>query len=500
MASHTLEDVEVFAAGEHRPGREYTRADLDRMCANFDAASAGDRPRLRIPAVIGHSEEQSLLKDTGLPAAAWVTRLRRKGLSLFADMADVPDAVAALIRSKRYRTVSAEVYDQPPKGVPGKGCMLRRVAFLGGEIPEVKGLADIPMPRLQSYSESEPARLDAPRRSMLRSSFTRQVRPGVFHCFSEVVPMEPDEMDGAGGVATMDEAPEPMSREDMVQRLGVHGVDADALEGCPDDALAEMLRVLDSQPEEGLEPDGDEPAPAPAEPAMGDMPPPEDEDGKKAAPFAEPEGMSKDEAMDLYTQHKMHAEKCRKYADSLPAGGQVDIMTQPMKPMGGDKDKKKGAMDEAEQFAERLIRKIRSATAEASKFSEQGRIDATLDRLQQAGKVSPGERQAERETMLVLASIPTVHKFSEGGESNLLDRYVRRLERRPSMFSEAVRDGGEPESGGEAVVAQHYERFSETFKAGGETKAVFVGRFKKAKEARPQLTGERFLLEMAGKA
>ena len=65
---------------------------------------------------------------------------------LKADIANVPPEVAKLIESGAYKKVSAEIYDEPPDGIPSTGKMLRRVAFLGGSLPEIKSLADIPTP------------------------------------------------------------------------------------------------------------------------------------------------------------------------------------------------------------------------------------------------------------------------------------------------------------------------------------------------------------------
>lgn len=108
------------------------------------------------PAILGH-DEQELLKNSGLPAAAWVHDLRvvpmptkddPGGAKLQAKMGDAPGSVCKLINRRAYRKTSAEVYDDPPDGcgkVNGvKGKVLRAVAFLGRDIPRVKTLDDIP--------------------------------------------------------------------------------------------------------------------------------------------------------------------------------------------------------------------------------------------------------------------------------------------------------------------------------------------------------------------
>jgi hypothetical protein len=146
----SVKSCEIFAAGVHR-GNLYTTHDLDRMVKNFRLA----RGRVDPPLSVGHEEDQSLLDNTGLPAAGWVTRLYRRGAKLLADFGGIPRSIAKLINGRAYRKVSAEVYDEPPEGAP-PGCsgrMLRRVALLGAELPQIKSLADLP---LAEYAETPP--------------------------------------------------------------------------------------------------------------------------------------------------------------------------------------------------------------------------------------------------------------------------------------------------------------------------------------------------------
>ncbi len=126
--------VEIFEAGTYR-GRTYTEADLDRMVDNFGALGERLKPTL----VIGHSEDQKLLEDSGIPAAGWISGLRRAGKKLLADFKEVPQVVADLIKRGAYKRTSAEIYTD----FGGRGHALRRVALLGGAIPEVKTLQDV---------------------------------------------------------------------------------------------------------------------------------------------------------------------------------------------------------------------------------------------------------------------------------------------------------------------------------------------------------------------
>lgn len=156
--SYACNKVEVFAAGTHR-GREYTEADLQQMVDNFRQYSTGPDALLKPPAVLGHEEHQELLENSGLPAAGWVVSLWKEGPKLMAKVAGIPDKIAKLINQQSYRKVSAEIYDEPPEGIPGKGMMLRRIALLGGEIPQVKTLADLPAAQLEKYREAAFSRM-----------------------------------------------------------------------------------------------------------------------------------------------------------------------------------------------------------------------------------------------------------------------------------------------------------------------------------------------------
>ncbi len=225
---NAIDRIPTFKAGLHRD-REYTPADLDDMVANFTLASTGDDPVLRVPLVIGHDEGQELLARSDLPAAGWVTKLYRDGDDLYVDADDVADLPADLIRARRYRKVSAEVYDEPPAGMEHcKGKVLRRVALLGGDIPEVKGLGDIPMPRQSAARFSESSRLlDAYYRPMLLCGHAESRGAGVWEVFSEV----------RFG----------MQRQKLLDELGKRGVDVSLLTDSVSDAqLAEILRAVDS--------------------------------------------------------------------------------------------------------------------------------------------------------------------------------------------------------------------------------------------------------------
>jgi phage I-like protein len=129
-----LKDIEIFEAGTYR-GKEYTDADLDTMVNNFTALKDEIKP----VAVIGHDDDQDLLKKSGLASAGWMESLKKVGTKLVASFKDVPTIVADLINKRAFKRISSEIYND----YNGKGIALRRVAILGGDIPEVKTLQDI---------------------------------------------------------------------------------------------------------------------------------------------------------------------------------------------------------------------------------------------------------------------------------------------------------------------------------------------------------------------
>jgi hypothetical protein len=133
-------NVELFDIGHHK-GWTYNLGDI------FDLVRNHNRVGMRVPVVIGHSEEQPELTRSGLKDAGYVANVRRKGTKLVGDFLDVPGQVARLINQRAYIKVSSELYTDhrfSDRAGPIRGPVLRRVALLGGELPQVKSLADLP--------------------------------------------------------------------------------------------------------------------------------------------------------------------------------------------------------------------------------------------------------------------------------------------------------------------------------------------------------------------
>ena len=465
MSESRLTSVPIFAAGKHR-GKPYSRADLDDMVANFELAREGGRGA-PVPLVFGHEEDQRFLERSDTPAAGWVSGLERRGGTLYAHFEHVPAGVMRLLAGRAYRRVSAEVYDDPPDGAPGKGKTLRRVALLGGEVPQIKTLGDIPVPETHSERPTGPARLGAVVLSRTPG------RPGSWTAFSEVVEMD---------------------REKMLSILAEAGVDtALVTDAVPDDLLAEFVRLCEAHAGEGAE-EYDEDA---------ELPEPADDEEKER--FAE-------EARKMLARARKHVEKyCSddeehygEDEDGGEEGGGRKPDPEEKAPMKMSELRKTIAREVA-GAVKAAIGEVKTTVSQLERFNEEidaerkkSGVTALLDRLGREGRVSPRERPFVHDR-LMRAQTAKVHKFSEKGKTLTLsdfDLQVRELEARPSRFAEHFADPPEARSGEDdeaAKVEAHFEAYSESFRKVGTTKEDLVGAFKARRKDDPKLTAERFL-------
>jgi len=462
-----LRDVEVFASGTHR-GKSYTPDDLDQIVANFDLHSSGETPRFSVPmavprlmpgapAVLGHEEEQKILSGSDLPAAGWPVRLwhdREEG-KLMADIGGVAPVVANAIRAKRYKKVSAEIYDQPPEGVPGEGKMLRRISFLGADVPQVKTLADLPMPEeMESHSE--------------QFAFTQ---PFTFKCV-DLVPTP-----GMPGCYTcFFEGDENMNRDEMIDQLQSMGVDTSMMDEVPDAALAEILRACQSYS------DGQKQMYDESMPMDGDLP-----------------DASSDEEAQTY------ADKWRRWGERAREGlrkycGVGDGSTTNMQTPGDDNMSHNYSESVLTSLIESKLeqainRKIKPSIESFEKYREETlladkqnmvrkffeRNGPTGSRKLSAADCDEGSPFSEISVALRNAKDNTVvHKFSEKGKEvalTELDCQLKRLETRvPMKFGEVTRSStgganGDAGTEGETVVRAYFERFTESARAAGYSTA-----------------------------
>lgn len=458
MSENVLRAVPIFEAGTHR-GKPYTTADLDAIVKNFQKFSTGDNAMLRVPGVLGHEEKQEMLENffrrmsdhlrrSDLPAAAWASRVWREGRTLHADLEDVPPKIAQLIRTRRYRTVSAEIYDQPPEGIPGTGKMLRRIAFLGGDIPQIKTLDDIPLP--ESHSE----RFDPAVKSTVRYRHSMPLAGAVI-TFSEVLTMD---------------------RSALLEKLGALGIDTSKItDAIPDELLADFLRVCDSLKGQMSEEDPDK-----VMPLKDDMPEPKDDKEKTAY-------------MERARKYMEHAKKYMdKYCSKM---GDLEIKhtDDKEKPMGGDTVKlselnslvSKAVADALKGSVGGAIEQFTKFREESIKTEKKRSVDSLIERLGREGKIPPAEQETERQLLLQLDA-STVHKFSEQGktvEATSFDYRVKTLERRPSLFGERFKDPASEQTGEKATAEKFYEDHKTHFTAIGTSKEEFLKVYESADPA-----------------
>ena len=110
-----------FTDSQGRP-QSFSEADLDAIAASYDPA------KFEAPLVFGHPAVSD-------PAFGWVKSIRREGGKLFAQIAQIPDAVRKLVQDGRYRYVSMSL-------MPDRKT-LRHVGLLGAAVPAIDGLGPV---------------------------------------------------------------------------------------------------------------------------------------------------------------------------------------------------------------------------------------------------------------------------------------------------------------------------------------------------------------------
>lgn len=393
-----IKNVEAFSIGEKR-GKKYTPEDLKDIAENFQKFNKGQRPGFDVPAVLGHEEtpekQLKFLENTGIPAAGWIRDAKTDGKKLFVDLEASPELHRA-IKDGSYGPVSIEIYDKPPEGLPGaRGKMMRRLAMLGGEIPQDKNLA-----RMSAYSE----RLRSLRTTRLTDCVAHE---GYVTCFSEV---------------------HMPTHEEMVAKLAEHGFDPEALkthEGC----MAEMMRMAEAM--------------KPGQGGLGDM----DWD-------ADPQEPKDDEERKQYGEmaHKMTAwaEKLKKYAENTMGGSTTGdpLVKTEVRPgpsgseksgLGGPKETAPKSVSMSEQVERLVDERVALLRAEFRPIIERANEQDQLDVLNfceqqvREGKLTPA--QVDRKSpfsvlneLLELDNAKVVTKFSENGRDVPLTRRRQRME------------------------------------------------------------------------
>lgn len=135
--TYDIEGVEIFKAGKWN-GDEYTVDDIDEMVNSFNLIGDKIKPYVKL----GHDDGQKLLQKDGMPAAGWITSLRRVGDALVAKFSSVPQKIYDLIANKAYGRISSEIYWNLKDGPQTYKRVLKAVALLGANTPAVTTLDD----------------------------------------------------------------------------------------------------------------------------------------------------------------------------------------------------------------------------------------------------------------------------------------------------------------------------------------------------------------------
>lgn len=135
----TLKRVPIWAAETAVDGRQVTEQDVQDVVDSFQEIGPVLKPYIKL----GHTENQKILQEDGLPSGGWATRLWREGLTILADFAGVPTVLAELVTKGAYRRVSSEVFHNIKINGKTYRRALRAVAFLGADTPAISSLGDI---------------------------------------------------------------------------------------------------------------------------------------------------------------------------------------------------------------------------------------------------------------------------------------------------------------------------------------------------------------------
>lgn len=133
-----IDGVEIFAAGTWN-GDSYTTEDLDQIVSAFKETKDKLKPYLKL----GHSDKQALLAEDELPAAGWISNIKRVGEKLLADFIGIPKKIYELIKNGGYKRISSELFINAKVAGKAYDKVLKAVALLGGATPAVHNLNDL---------------------------------------------------------------------------------------------------------------------------------------------------------------------------------------------------------------------------------------------------------------------------------------------------------------------------------------------------------------------
>jgi hypothetical protein len=518
-----IQAVEVFSTGRHQ-SVVWTPEKLDQAVANFTQHQLPGGADKTPPLVIGHSEDQKLMKDSGYPAVGRPSKMWREDVPcrlckgtckapqgveaydesgscpiclgtgtqglILADLDQVPRSIAKLINARAYDNVSSEMVENAPPQVPMTGANLRRIALLGGKLPHIKTLSDLPQADYEGFGE------DVTPDVILRPMWCEKTPDGVWECFSEVIP---------------EKHAEPNMREDWAKKLLAYGHKKEHIERMDEGMMADTCAVHEARDKPKYE--------------HGDK---SDKEWSEHEP--------KHEAMEAY------AEMCHKHVENHVNRGKKIFGPHFSMDKVHHTEVRHHSHSEAnmaEKFSEedrkaivaavvaqikgeveplkKDVADFKTATRDATKAA---RIEAFCERMKVANKVAPHELDATAvqtnprfrtlpQRLMMLDDVQTVEKFSEGGKEislTRLDLEMSAIEARPPQrYGELSRGGtaGAVVPAGQDVelhkVQLHYEAFSEVFKKLNTSKEEFVGGFLNNRKYDETITADKYLNPVAGK-
>jgi hypothetical protein len=518
-----LRGVELFASGNYR-GRPYTAADIDEIAANAKRLGPFGLALLDPPGVIGHEEDQEYLERTDLPAAGWVDteniQVRHyedqehgPQAVMIGDIYGVPKEIADDIRAGKFRKISAEIYPDFTDDHGKKyGKALRRVAFLGAEVPQVKRIADLPMPEAFSDWRREWTRLE-PRGS-------RETKHGTVLCFAET---------------------NGMTREEMKAKIvkAMPKILMPTLNAMSDDQLADLCKNLPNV-DQSVQPSGDPPVQQMGE---GDMNPTKDEmiaalteagadpaalaampeadiaamfqqlqgaGQEPAQPMADPAEMSREELMAELTAMGVPPEDLEGQSDEdlreilVEMIGSEPAEAVPAQPVQTAGERQHMSYSEAANFYAKRRYQVEKLAFRKMQKSD---AEAFCERLIREGRLLPAQRPLVMDHLMKSDNVKP-QTFSENGKTIRLTPYERlkaQYARGPVLLKFSERVGGRP-SGAKATTEQEVaivRRFAEAnenaVKKQGKTVSQFVECFSEMTKKKPEITAADYLGEEAAK-
>jgi hypothetical protein len=516
-----IDNVELFQVGTHR-GKPWSESDLSAMVRNAGVCA----DRFHPPAVIGHEEYQPLTREfaeseavssapelfnTGTPKLGEIVpetlRVEMRNIggkelpTLVGSVDGLPDAVYDAVKAGAYDRVSAEVYPEPPEGYEHlEGPILRRVAFLGGQLPHIKTLSN-----LQDVLAGKRTEFKEPPAKTIVAMSERRLTPArefrdqsgrLLAVFSEVQPMAEtvnaftrkplakcseaaqsgykkfaDGPDAMGGI-TRDELLAILTDAGMdISLIGPEVTDAVLTEmarmarmfiedEASANAEAEMATAAKEGTEDGLDAAkmGDE---KPAETAETETPAPTDEDKNKPAKMSETPATTPD----------------------------IDVM------IAAAVAKAMAPMVSKFSEAERIVADLGNKTATARRAE----LELFCEQLRRDGKLLPAELDGG--TLIdLLATVDSmtgsaVAKFSDGQTATILDRFKSVLSARPklALFADKIKSKQDGGASAEAEVLKFAEDNRAVFAKNGRTPQQVVEIFRKTRETNPGLTPAEYL-------